>query len=216
MAHQLCQSCGSNQFEQIDGRLYCFVCQSQNISIHHHVSFANEGSGQLGRRVGDQMSSSMLDETIPKIEILDSIDQKSRLIDDFQENLSRSSDLSTIPNDASRCRQPAWSTAELYSYILHLQVETIVKLTEMSKEKQVEFKQCSFCLYLRYLASNGLLETEETLNCQRQEQRRNQMTIFFKEIYNERKIRAERGDLPLLQKDTRRLNLDVLLGLIHW
>ena len=54
MSHQLCQNCGSNQFEHIDGRLYCVICQSQNISLQIHVSFANEGNAQLGRRVRDQ------------------------------------------------------------------------------------------------------------------------------------------------------------------
>ena len=86
----------------------------------------------------------------------------------------------------------------------------------MKAEKHDEFQQCSFCLYLRYLAANGLLETEETRALQRQEERRKRMNSLAKQLYTERRSRVEQGELPLLQKDTRRLNLDVLLGLIHW
>ena len=210
MSYQLCQSCGSNQFEQIDGRLYCVVCQSQNVTIQHHVSFANEGNTFLGRRVGDQASTSILDETIPKIEILESLERPSHLADEYQESLSRSSDVPTANNE------PAWSTAELYSYILHLQIQTLIQLSGMKAEKHDEFQQCSFCLYLRYLAANGLLDTEETRALQRQEERRKKMNSLAKQLYSERRNRAAQGELPLLQKDTRRLNLDVLLGLIHW
>ncbi|CAF3330290.1 unnamed protein product [Rotaria sp. Silwood2] len=88
MSHQLCQNCGSNQFEHIDGRLYCVVCQSQNISLQIHVSFANEGSAQLGRRVPNQTQIlSKFDEIIPEIKIFEdnktilySVDETNEII----------------------------------------------------------------------------------------------------------------------------------------
>lgn len=217
MSHQLCQNCGSNQFEQIDGRLYCVVCQSQNISLQTHVSFANEGNAQLGRRVGDQVSSSILDETVPKIEIIDSIDRRARVTPaDAQERLSHDSDQPVINDEPSGFEGHVWSAAEVYSYILHLQTEAMIRLIGLKQEKANEFLECTYCLYLRYLSANGLVDTKEKRMLERQEERRQKINVFAKQLYTERQDPSKRPHAYIWNKDICPLNLDTLLGLIHW
>ena len=161
MSHQLCQSCGSNQFEHIDGRLYCVVCQSQNISLQIHVSFANEGSAQLGRRVRDQaQTTTELDETIPKIEIFEANETIPYTSSQTEETIARINELTVDDNEQSILEQHVWSTYEVYSYILNLQVQSILGLDYIPKEKQIEFVECTFLLYLRYLSANGILDTK--------------------------------------------------------
>lgn len=210
MSHQLCQNCGSNQFEHIDGRLYCVVCQSQNISMQIHVSFANEGSAQLGRRVRDQTHTTELDETIPKIEIYEANETIPTSLNRTEETIAGINELTVDDPEQSHIW---WSTYEVYSYILHLQVQSIIELYPIVPEKQNEIFDCTFMLYLRYLSANGVLDTHEQRMLKRQEEKRLKTNIQSKltqrDLFDRPKVHVHNRTFCLL-------NLDILLGLIHW
>lgn len=217
MSHQLCQSCGSNQFEHIDGRLYCVVCQSQNISLQIHVSFANEGSAQLGRRVRDQaQTTSELDETIPKIEIFEANETIPYSLNQTEETIARINELTVDDNEQSLLEQHIWSTYEVYSYILNLQIQSIIGLNYIRKEKQTEFFECTFMLYLRYLSANGILDTNQQRILIRQEEKRLKTNILSKLNYTNRYDQFAKLNTHLQNKKLCILNLDILIGLIHW
>jgi uncharacterized Zn finger protein (UPF0148 family) len=217
MSHQLCQSCGSNQFEHIDGRLYCVVCQSQNISLQIHVSFANEGSAQLGRRVRDQaQTTSGLDETIPKIEIFEANETIPYSLNQTEETIARINELTVDDNEQSLLEQHIWSTYEVYSYILNLQIQSIIGLNYIRKEKQTEFFECTFMLYLRYLSANGILDTNQQRILIRQEEKRLKTNILSKLNYTNRYDQFAKLNTHLQNKKLCILNLDILIGLIHW
>ena len=219
MSHQLCQNCGSNQFEHIDGRLYCVTCQSQNISLQIHVSFANEGSVQLGRRVRDYTQTlSILDDTIPKIEVFE-VDQTT--ISDSpltqpEETIAQVNNQDIDDNEQLLLEQHVWSSYEVYSYILKVQVQSIIDLNKIKNEKQSELIDCVFMLYLRYLSSHGILDTNQQRSLPKQEQRRLKTNILSKLIYNDRYDQFAKLNTHILKKKLCRLNLDILIGLIHW
>ena len=217
MSHQLCQSCGSNQFEHIDGRLYCVVCQSQNISLQIHVSFANEGSAQLGRRVRDQaQTTTEHDETIPKIEIFEANETKPYSLNQTEETIARINELTVDDNEQSLLEQHIWSTYEVYSYILNLQIQKIIELNYIRKDKETEFLECTFMLYLRYLSANGILDTNQQRILIRQEEKRLRTNIRSKENYANRFDQFAKLNTHLQNKKLCVLNLDILIGLIHW
>jgi uncharacterized Zn finger protein (UPF0148 family) len=218
MSHQLCQNCGSNQFEHIDGRLYCMICQSQNISLQIHVSFANEGSAQLGRRVRDQaQTTSVLDETIPKIEIFEGNETNLYQLNQTDETISRMNELSVIDdNQQSLLEQHVWSSYEAYSYILNIQVKSIIHLDVIKKDKQNEFIECVFMIYLRYLSANGILDTNQQRPLNKQEERRLKTNILSKIIYLDRYDQFAKLNTHILKKKLCILNLDILIGMIHW
>lgn len=217
MSHQLCQNCGSNQFEHIDGRLYCVVCQSQNISLQIHVSFANEGSAQLGRRVRDQAQTSILDETLPKIEIFEMNETLLHGLNQTDDTITQMSNLSVDDdNEQSLLEQHVWSSYEVYSYILNLQIQSIIHLDYIRKDKQNEFIECAFMLYLRYLSANGILDTNHQRLLVRQEERRLKTNIVSKLLYNDRYDQLAKTNTHILKNRQRILNLDILIGLIHW
>jgi uncharacterized Zn finger protein (UPF0148 family) len=217
MSHQLCQNCGSNRFEHIDGRLYCVICQSQNISLQIHVSFANEGSAQLGRRVRDQaQTTTMHDETIPKIEIFEANETLPYSVNQTDETIARINELSVDDNEQSLLEQHVWSTYEVYSYILNLQIQSIIDLDYIKKEKQNEFFECTFMLYLRYLSANGILDTNQQRLLIKQEEKRLKTNILSKLIYTNRYDQFAKLNTHILNKKLCILNLDILIGLIHW
>ena len=218
MSHQLCQNCGSNQFEHIDGRLYCMICQSQNISLQIHVSFANEGSAQLGRRVRDQaLTTSVLDETIPKIEIFEGNETNLYQLNQTDETISRMNELSVIDdNQQSLLEQHVWSSYEAYSYILNIQIKSIIHLDVIKKDKQNEFIECVFMIYLRYLSANGILDTNQQRSLVKQEERRLKTNILSKIIYTDRYDQLAKLNTHILKKKLCLLNLDILIGMIHW
>ena len=218
MSHQLCQNCGSNQFEHIDGRLYCVICQSQNISLQIHVSFANEGNAQLGRRVRDQtQTTSILDETIPKIEIFEANETISHSVNQTDETISRLNELSVVDdNEQLLLEQHVWSSYEVYSYILNIQIQSIIHLNYIKKEKENEFIECIFMLYLRYLSSNGILDTSQQRILIQQEERRLKTNILSKLIYTDRYDQFARSNSHITKKGLCLINLDILIGLIHW
>jgi uncharacterized Zn finger protein (UPF0148 family) len=217
MSHQLCQSCGSNQFEHIDGRLYCVVCQSQNISLQIHVSFANEGSAQLGRRVRDQAhTTTELNETIPKIEIFEANETKHYSFNQTEETIARINELTVDDKEQSLLEQHVWNTYEVYSYILNLQIQKIIELNSIGKEKENEFFECTFMLYLRYLSANGILDTNQQRILIRQEERRLKTNILSKINYTNRFDQFAKLNTHLQNKKLCVLNLDILIGLIHW
>ncbi|CAF3635928.1 unnamed protein product [Rotaria socialis] len=216
MSHQLCQNCGSNQFEHIDGRLYCIVCQSQNISLQIHVSFANEGNAQLGRRVRDQtQTTSIFDETIPKIEIFEANETLSHTLNQADETVSQMSNLSVDDNEQTLLEQHVWSSYEVYSYILNIQIQSIIHLDYIKKEKQDEFIECTFMLYLRYLSTNGILDTNQQRLLIRQEEKRLKTNIISKLLHADRFNQFAKLNSHLLKKQLCILNLDILIGLIH-
>ncbi|CAF3929327.1 unnamed protein product [Rotaria sordida] len=217
MSHQLCQNCGSNQFEHIDGRLYCVICQSQNISLQIHVSFANEGNAQLGRRVPNQAQvSSKFDETIPEIKIFEDNKIISHSIDQTDEIILPIQHISVDDNEQLLLEQHVWSSYEVYSYILNKQIQSIIDLNYIKKEKHNEFIECTFMLYLRYLSSNGILDTNKQRILIKQEERRLKTNILSKLIYTERYDQFAKLNTHILQKKLCILNLDILIGLIHW
>lgn len=218
MSHQLCQSCGSSRFEHIDGRLYCVVCQSQNISMQFHVSFANEGSAQLGRRVRDQApTTSMLDETMPKIEIFEENEIPSRTLNQVDDDAtSRMTNLSVDDNEQLLLEQHVWSSPEVYSYILNTQVQAILRLNHIEPEKHAEFSECTFLLFLRYLSANGILDTERSRSLRQQEERRLKINQLAKHNYNLRFDHLAKTNTHVVKKNLGELNLDILIGLIHW
>ncbi|CAF1002430.1 unnamed protein product [Adineta steineri] len=216
MSHQLCQNCGSSQFEHIDGRLYCVICQSQNISLQIHVSFANEGNAQLGRRVRDQaQTTSVHDETIPKIEIFEANETISHVKNQTDETISRLNDLSVDDNEQLLLEQHIWSSYEVYSYILNIQIQSIINLDYIKKEKHQEFYECTFMLYLRYLSSNGILETNQQRLLIKQEERRLKTNILSKLIYTDRYEQFVKSNTHIFNKKLCIMNLDILIGLIH-
>ncbi|CAF1344617.1 unnamed protein product [Rotaria sordida] len=216
MSHQLCQNCGSNQFEHIDGRLYCVICQSQNISLQIHVSFANEGNAQLGRRVPNQTQvSSKFDETIPEIKIFEDNKIISHSIDQTDEIILPIQHISVDDNEQLLLEQHVWSSYEVYSYILNKQIQSIIDLNYIKKEKHNEFIECTFMLYLRYLSSNGILDTNKQRILIKQEERRLKTNILSKLIYTERYDQFAKLNTHILQKKLCILNLDILIGLIH-
>ena len=217
MSHQLCQSCGSNQFEHIDGRLYCVVCQSQNISMQIHVSFANEGSAQLGRRVRDQaLTTSMLDETIPKIEIFEENEIASRTLNPTDDASARMTTLSVDDNEQPRVEQRVCNSHEIYSHILHMQVEAILRLNSIEQEKHKEFRECTFLLFLRWLSANGILDTEKHRSLRQQEERRLKINQLVKHNASERDEHLAKLNSRIVKNSLCALNLDILIGLIHW
>jgi len=218
MSHQLCQNCGSNQFEHIDGRLYCVTCQSQNISLQIHVSFANEGSAQLGRRVRDQaQTTSTYDETIPKIEIFEANETIPYSLNQTEETIARINELSVVDdNEQLLLEQHIWSTYEVYSYILNLQIQSIIHLDYIKKDKQNEFFECTFMLYLRYLSANGILDTNHQRLLIKQEEKRLKQNILSKLVYATRYDQFAKSNTHILHKKLCILNLDILIGLIHW
>lgn len=218
MSHQLCQNCGSNQFEHIDGRLYCVVCQSQNISLQIHVSFANEGNAQLGRRVRDQaQTTTMHDETIPKIEIYEANETIPYTSNQTEETIARINELSVVDdNEQPLVEQPMWSTYEVYSYILNLQIQSIIHLDHIKKDKDKEFFECTFMLYLRYLSANGILDTNHERLLIKQEEKRLKTNILAKAAYANRYDQFAKLNTHILNKKSCTLNLDILIGLIHW
>ena len=217
MSHQLCQDCGSNQFEHIDGRLYCVVCQSQNLSLQIHVSFANEGNQQLGRRVRDQTQTlSVLDETVPKIEIFEANETISHSFNKTDETILQMNNLSVDDNEQLLLEQHVWSSYEVYSYILNLQVQALIDLDYVKQEKKMEFIECTFMLYLRYLSSNGILDTNQQRSSFQQENRRLKTNTFSKLIYIDRYDQFARLNTHILKKKLCIINLDILIGLIHW
>jgi uncharacterized Zn finger protein (UPF0148 family) len=217
MSHQLCQNCGSNQFEHIDGRLYCVVCQFQNISLPIHVSFANEGDAQLGRRVRDQtQTTSTHDETIPKIEIFEANETIPYSLNQTDETIARINELSVDDNEQLLLEQHIWSTYEVYSYILNLQIQSIIHLDYIKKAKQNEFFECTFMLYLRYLSANGILDTNHQRLLIKQEEKRLKTNISSKLIYTDRYDQFAKSNTHILNKKLCILNLDILIGLIHW
>ncbi|CAF0956337.1 unnamed protein product [Adineta ricciae] len=216
MSHQLCQNCGSNQFEHIDGRLYCMICQSQNIALQIHVSFANEGNAQLGRRVRDQtIGTSMLDETLPKIEIFEANETILPSTNQTDETISRLNELSVDDNEQLLMEQHVWSTYEVYSYILNLQVQSIIQLSCLKHEKHKDFQECAFMLYLRYLSSNGILETNQQRALIKQEERRLKTNLLSKLVYSERYDHLAKTNTHVIKKNLCVINLDILVGLIH-
>jgi uncharacterized Zn finger protein (UPF0148 family) len=217
MSHQLCQNCGSNQFEHIDGRLYCVICQSQNISLQIHVSFANEGNAQLGRRVHNQaQTTSILDETIPKIEIFEANETIPQPGNQTDETISRLNELSVDDNEQLLLEQHVWSSYEVYSYILNIQIQSIIHLDYIKKDKQNEFIECIFMLYLRYLSSYGILDTNQQRLLIQQEERRLKTNILSKLIYTDRYDQFAKLNTHILKKELCIINLDILIGLIHW
>lgn len=217
MSHQLCQNCGSNQFEHIDGRLYCVVCQSQNISLQIHVSFANEGSAQLGRRVRDQTHTTELDETIPKIEIYEANETIPYSLNRTEETIAGINELTVDDNEQSLTEQHIWwSTYEVYSYILHLQIQSIIELYPIKPEKQNEIFDCAFMLYLRYLSANGVLDTNEQRILKRQEEKRLKTNLLSKLTHTTQHDLFDRPKVHVQNRHLCLLNLDILLGLIHW
>ena len=217
MSHQLCQNCGSNQFEHIDGRLYCVVCQSQNISLQIHVSFANEGSAQLGRRVRDQaQTTSAHDETIPKIEIFEANETIPYSLNPTEEAIAKINELTVDDNEQTLLEQHVWSTYEVYSYILNLQLQSIIQLNQLNKDKQTELFECTFMLYLRYLSANGILDTNQQRILIRQEEKRLKTTILAKLTYTNRYEQFAKLRTHIQNKNLCILNLDILIGLIHW
>ena len=217
MSHQLCQDCGSNQFEHIDGRLYCVVCQSQNLSLQIHVSFANEGNQQLGRRVRDQTQTlSVLDETVPKIEIFEANETISHSFNKTDETILQMNNLSVDDNEQLLLEQHVWSSYEVYSYILNLQVQALIDLDYVKQEKKMEFIECTFMLYLRYLSSNGILDTNQQRSSFQQENRRLKTNTLSKLIYIDRYDQFARLNTHILKKKLCIINLDILIGLIHW
>lgn len=217
MSHQLCQNCGSNQFEHIDGRLYCFVCQSQNIALQIHVSFANEGSAQLGRRVRDQtQNTSIFDETMPKIEILEANETILNRLNETEEAITHMSNLTVDDNEQTLLEQHVWSVYEVYSYILNIQIQSIIHLDYIKIDKHNEFIECAFMLYLRYLSANGILDTNQQRLLVRQEERRLKTNILSKLVYTDRYDQFAKLNTHVLKKNLCILNLDILIGLIHW
>jgi uncharacterized Zn finger protein (UPF0148 family) len=217
MSHQLCQNCGSNQFEHIDGRLYCVICQSQNLSLQIHVSFANEGNAQLGRRVRDQMqTTSILNEAIPKIEIIEANESIARPLNATDETISRLTDLSVDDNEQLQLEQHIWSSYEVYSYILHIQLQAILKLDVIPNDKHHEWIECTFLLYLRYLAANGIIETRQIRPSEKQERQRLEVNQLSTLLQNERYERFAKTNTHIFKKKICLLNLDILIGLIHW
>ncbi len=217
MSYQLCQNCGSNQFEHIDGRLYCVVCQSQNIALQVHVSFANEGSAQLGRRVRDQtQTTSVHDETIPKIEIFEANETIPYAVNQTEETIARINELSVDDNQQSLLKEHVWSTYEVYSYILNLQIQSIIQLHAIEKEKQNEFVECTFMLYLRYLSANGILDTNQQRVLIKQEEKRLKTNVVSKLVYENRYEQFAKTRTHISDKKLCIINLDILIGLIHW
>ena len=217
MSHQLCQNCGSNQFEHIDGRLYCVVCQSQNISMQVHVSFANEGSGQLGRRVHNQShTTATLDETTPKIEIFEANETTTYRANTTDETIPGMDDLTVDDNEQPGLEQHVWTSFEAYSYILEGQVQAILRLDYVKKDKHDEFLECTFLLYLRYLAANGILDTSQSRSSVRQEQRRLTTNHRSKVNYADRFSQFAKLNTHVLNKTICTLDLDILIGLLHW
>ena len=217
MSHQLCQNCGSNQFEHIDGRLYCVVCQSQNISLQIHVSFANEGSAQLGRRVRDQAQTTEHDETLPKIEIFEANETMPYSMNRTEETIARINELTVDDDEPTPSEEHIWwSTYEVYSYILHLQVQSIIELYPIQFEKQSELFECTFMLYLRYLSANGILGTNEQRALKRQEEKRLKTNLLSKLSYDNQRDQFAKLHTHVQNKNLCILNLDILLGLIHW
>ncbi|CAF5021123.1 unnamed protein product [Rotaria sp. Silwood1] len=221
MSHQLCQNCGSNQFELIDGRLYCIICQSQNLSLQTHVSFANEGNAQLGRRVPEQAQIlSTFDEIIPEIKIFEDnkiISYSKDLTDEIKlpmKNISIDDD--NDDNERLLLEQHVWSSYEVYSYILNKQIQSIIHLDYIKKEKHNEFIECTFMLYLRYLSANGILNTNKQRILIKQEERRLKTNILSKLIYTDRYDQLAKLNTHILKKNLCILNLDILIGLIHW
>ncbi|CAF1400234.1 unnamed protein product [Rotaria sp. Silwood1] len=220
MSHQLCQNCGSNQFELIDGRLYCIICQSQNLSLQTHVSFANEGNAQLGRRVPEQAQIlSTFDEIIPEIKIFEDnkiISYSKDLTDEIKlpmKNISIDDD--NDDNERLLLEQHVWSSYEVYSYILNKQIQSIIHLDYIKKEKHNEFIECTFMLYLRYLSANGILNTNKQRILIKQEERRLKTNILSKLIYTDRYDQLAKLNTHILKKNLCILNLDILIGLIH-
>lgn len=217
MSHQLCQNCGSNQFEHIDGRLYCVVCQSQNISMQIHVSFANEGSAQLGRRVRDQTLTAEHDETLPKIEIYEANETIPYSMNRTEETIARINELTVDDTEPSSSEEHIWwSTYEVYSYILHLQIQSIIELYPIQPEKQSEFFECTFMLYLRYLSAYGILDTNQQRILKRQEEKRLKTNLLSKLSYANQRDQYAKLHTHVQNKNLCILNLDILLGLIHW
>lgn len=219
MSHQLCQNCGSNQFEHIDGRLYCVVCQSQNLSLQIHVSFANEGNAQLGRRVRDQNQTTTIhDETIPKIEIFEANETIPYSLNQTDETIARINELSVVDDDNEQTilEQHMWSIYEVYSYILNLQIQSIIHLDYIKKEKENELVECTFMLYLRYLSANGIIDTNHQRLLIRQEEKRLKTNIQSKLTYTNRHEQFAKLNTHILDKKSCVLNLDILIGLIHW
>lgn len=217
MSHQLCQSCGSNQFEHIDGRLYCMVCQSQNIALQIHVSFANEGSAQLGRRVRDAgADTSTLDDPIPKIEIFEGNITTAQPVNQTDVTISRLNELTVDDTEQTLLEQHVWSTYEVYSYILHIQIQSVVELGGVRREKHDEFTECTLMLYLRYLAANGILESNQTRLLERQEERRLRTNLVAKSAYADRYDHFAKSNTHVLKKKLCMINLDILVCLIHW
>ncbi|UJR09566.1 hypothetical protein I4U23_013801 [Adineta vaga] len=216
MSHQLCQNCGSYQFEHIDGRLYCVICQSQNIAVQIHVSFANEGNAQLGRRVRDPtLDTSVLDEKIPKIEIVQANETILHSTNQTDEAISRLNELSVDDNEQLLLEQHIWSTYEVYSYILNIQIQSIIQLNHFKEDKHKEFLECTFMLYLRYLSSNGILETNQQRLLLKQEERRLKTNSLAKFIYSDRYNQLAQTRSHVVKKNLCAINLDILIGLIH-
>ena len=212
MSHQLCQDCGSNQFEHIDGRLYCVICQSQNLAMQIHVSFANEGNEQLGRRVRDQTTTHH-DETIPKIEIFEANETLPySTTTTTDEAIAQINELTVEDHPPSHF----WTSYEVYSYILNLQIQSLIKLNLVLKGKENDLIECSFMIYLRYLSAHGILDTNEQRLLIKQEEKRLKTSFISKLDYVNRVETLEKLNTHITNKKLCTLNLDILIAIIHW
>lgn len=219
MSYQLCQDCQSNRFDLVDGRLFCAVCQSQNVSLQIHVSFANEGANFLGRRTHDQTGNrSFYDETVPKIEI---IQESEKFV---PSTLRRSIDGSSIHSERfqsddgemNQLEKHVWTSYEIYSYILNIQLTAIFELNSLKEEKRNELVECTFLLYLRYLSSNGILKTNQCRSTPRQEERRLKVNQILQILYNNRFETFQQTNRHTQNRSLCCVNLDILISLIHW
>ena len=125
-------------------------------------------------------------------------------------------DLSVDDNEKLLLEQHIWSSYEVYSYILNIQIQSIIRLDYIKKDQENEFLECTFMLYLRYLSANGILDTNEQRLLIRQEERRLKINNLSKLIYKDRYDQLAKLNTHILKKKLCILNLDILIGLIHW
>ncbi|CAF1530273.1 unnamed protein product, partial [Didymodactylos carnosus] len=220
MSHNFCRDCGSNQFEHIDGRLYCVECQSQSVTSTIHVSFANEASGQLGRRVRGQTQ-----EKQDRINIFESSEIHSSFlkretvnydetIANDDENVPLETYVQKIDEDTlaeeSMHADHIWSSYEAYSYILYEQTKALIQLGINS-----DVKQCVYMLYLRYLSSCGILKTNKTRETTSLENKRLKTLEESEQVYMNREEFYDKYNTRIVKKSLCAVNLDVLVSLLH-
>ena len=157
------------------------------------------------------------DETIPKIEIFEANETIPYSLNQTDETIARLNELTVDDNEQLLLEQHIWSTYEVYSYILNIQIQSIINLNYIKKEKQNEFIECTFMLYLRYLSTNGILDTNQQRLLIKQEEKRLKTNILSKLIYTNRYNQFAKSKYTYFEiKNYVYLILDILIGLIHW